>query len=283
MFGTGVGPAAGRRAVASRRSPASRRGPTRRRRSRPTRRLPSGSRACGQACTQARRSRCFPARVATCTTRSPSATSSIARRRSIPTASPSSTSRISLRRRWANSPTDRSPRTPARRPPGSTNSGVPVGGRVAVVSQNSARLYTSFFGVSGWGRVLVPINFRLSRAEIQYIVGHSGAEVVYADPALKDTLDTLDVEHKFVLGEDDALYLRGTEPKPSGPTRTRARPRRSTTRPAPPPVPRACSSPTATTGSTRRSSACTRRSAIATCTCTRCRCSTPTAGACRSA
>ncbi len=91
--------------------------------------------------------------------------------------------------------------------------GVPVGGRVAIVSQNSARLYTSFFGVSGWGRVLVPINFRLSRAEIQYIVGHSGAEVVYADPALKDTLDTLDVEHKFVLGEDDALYLRGTEPK----------------------------------------------------------------------
>src|SRR6478752_1543906 len=91
--------------------------------------------------------------------------------------------------------------------------GVPVGGRVAIVSQNSARLYTSFFGVSGWGRVLVPINFRLSRSEIQYIVGHSGAEVVYADPALKDTLDTLDVEHKFTLGEDDALYLHGTDPQ----------------------------------------------------------------------
>src|SRR5437763_6367145 len=41
--------------------------------------------------------------------------------------------------------------------------GVAVGGRVAVVSQNSARLLTSFFGVAGWGRVLVPINFRLSR------------------------------------------------------------------------------------------------------------------------
>src|SRR5699024_4158162 len=40
--------------------------------------------------------------------------------------------------------------------------GVPVGGRVAVISQNSARLLTSFFGVSGWGRVLVPINFRLA-------------------------------------------------------------------------------------------------------------------------
>ena len=52
--------------------------------------------------------------------------------------------------------------------------GVPIGGRVAVISQNSARLLVSFFGVSGWGRALVPINFRLSSAEIEYIVAHSG-------------------------------------------------------------------------------------------------------------
>jgi acyl-CoA synthetase (AMP-forming)/AMP-acid ligase II len=92
--------------------------------------------------------------------------------------------------------------------------GVPAGGRVAVISQNSARLCTSFFGVSGWGRVLVPVNFRLSLPEIEYIVGHSGADVVYADPALKDTLAKLDVRHKFLLGDDDDLYLRGTEPRP---------------------------------------------------------------------
>jgi fatty-acyl-CoA synthase len=91
--------------------------------------------------------------------------------------------------------------------------GVPVGGRVAVISQNSARLLTSFFGVSGWGRILVPVNFRLSLAEIEYIVGHSGASVVYADPELKDKLDALDVPHKFVLGEDDHLFLRDTEPR----------------------------------------------------------------------
>ena len=91
--------------------------------------------------------------------------------------------------------------------------GVPTGGRVAVVSQNSARLFTSFFGVSGWGRILVPVNFRLSRPEIEYIVGHSGADVVYADPALKDTLAALDVPHKFLLGEDDDLYLPDTEPR----------------------------------------------------------------------
>jgi acyl-CoA synthetase (AMP-forming)/AMP-acid ligase II len=91
--------------------------------------------------------------------------------------------------------------------------GVPAGGRVAIISQNSARLLTSFFGVSAWGRVLVPINFRLAQAEIEYIVRHSGAAAVYADPALRDVLPGLDVPHKFVLGDDDALYARGAEPR----------------------------------------------------------------------
>jgi fatty-acyl-CoA synthase len=91
--------------------------------------------------------------------------------------------------------------------------GIAPGARVAVISHNSARLLTSFFGVSGWGRVLVPINFRLAQPEIDYIVGHSGAEVVFADPSLKDVLDKIDAPHRFVLGEDDALYLRDTEPR----------------------------------------------------------------------
>jgi fatty-acyl-CoA synthase len=92
--------------------------------------------------------------------------------------------------------------------------GVPVGGRVAVVSQNSARLLTSFFGVSGWGRVLVPVNFRLSAPEVDYIVGHCGADVVYVDPSLRDQLAGLDVRHRFVLGKDDDLYLPGADPEP---------------------------------------------------------------------
>ncbi|MEU9954668.1 AMP-binding protein [Streptomyces sp. NPDC050982] len=90
---------------------------------------------------------------------------------------------------------------------------VPVGGRVAVISQNSARLLTSFFGVSGWGRVLVPVNFRLTQPEIDYIVRHSGASVVYADASCADVLATLDVKHRFVLGDDEDLFLRDAEPR----------------------------------------------------------------------
>ena len=90
---------------------------------------------------------------------------------------------------------------------------IPRGGRVAMISQNSARLMTAFFGVSGYGRVLVPINFRLTESEIAYIVEHSGAEVVYADPSVSHVLDALDVKHKFILGEDGDLYDFATEPQ----------------------------------------------------------------------
>ncbi|MFC6704379.1 AMP-binding protein [Flexivirga alba] len=93
--------------------------------------------------------------------------------------------------------------------------GVPVGGRVAVVSHNSARLLTSFYGVSGYGRILVPVNFRLSVPEVQYIVQHSGAEVLMVDPELQQLLDDVECERKFVLGEsDDEVWGSTEEPRP---------------------------------------------------------------------
>ncbi|TCI99491.1 AMP-binding protein [Aeromicrobium sp. IC_218] len=94
--------------------------------------------------------------------------------------------------------------------------GVPVGGRVAIVSHNSARLLTSFFGVSGWGRVLVPVNFRLAAPEVKYIVEHSGAEVLLVDPAVRHLLDEgVTAKHVFVLGEDDdRIWGASTEPRP---------------------------------------------------------------------
>ena len=93
--------------------------------------------------------------------------------------------------------------------------GVPVGGRVAIVSQNSARMLTSFFGVCGWGRVLVPVNFRLAVAEIRYIIEHSGAEVMMVDPELRHLVDQVDCKRTFVLGEDDdAIWGSTAEPAP---------------------------------------------------------------------
>jgi fatty-acyl-CoA synthase len=87
--------------------------------------------------------------------------------------------------------------------------GVPAGGRVAMVSHNAARLLVSFFGVSGWGRVLVPVNFRLAPAEVEYIVEHSGAEVLIVDPELEPLLDRVTAKHVFVLGRDDEAIWGG--------------------------------------------------------------------------
>ncbi len=92
--------------------------------------------------------------------------------------------------------------------------GIGVGDRVAIVSQNAARLLVSFFGVCGSGRILVPVNFRLNRTEVDYIVDHSGASVVWIDPELEDTLGDLDVEHVLVFGrDDDAIFREGVTPR----------------------------------------------------------------------
>ena len=94
--------------------------------------------------------------------------------------------------------------------------GIPQGARVAMVSHNSARLYTSFFGVSGYGRILVPVNFRLVAEEVKYIVEHSGADVLLVDPELDDALAGVTAKHRFVIGaeSDEVLYKFGTEPRP---------------------------------------------------------------------
>ncbi len=87
--------------------------------------------------------------------------------------------------------------------------GIGVGERVAMVSHNSARLLTALFGVSGSGRILVPINFRLVAEEVSYIIQHSGARVLLVDPELEDALavsrvrDEVDHRHRHRRAVDE--------------------------------------------------------------------------------
>ena len=93
--------------------------------------------------------------------------------------------------------------------------GVDFGERVAMVSHNSARLLTAFWGVSGYGRVLVPVNFRLSRDEVAYIVEHSGAKALFVDPELEDALKGVEGSaHTFVMGTDEDLMVDGDDADP---------------------------------------------------------------------
>jgi len=79
------------------------------------------------------------------------------------------------------------------------------------VSHNAARLLVSFFGVSAWGRVLVPVNFRLNVDEIGYIIEHSGASVLLVDPELDEALADIDCKHRYVLGDETDAALWPTD------------------------------------------------------------------------
>lgn len=89
--------------------------------------------------------------------------------------------------------------------------GVEQGARVAIVSPNAARFAISFFGVSGFGRVLVPINFRLTSEEVAYIIEHSGASVLLVDPELDEALSGVQAKERIVLdGVADAELFADT-------------------------------------------------------------------------
>lgn len=93
--------------------------------------------------------------------------------------------------------------------------GIAMGSRVAMVSHNSARLLTSFFGVGGNGRIFVPINFRLSADEVRYIVDHCGAEALLIDPELADGLGDVPCKHRWIMGteSDEVWYGHDGEPE----------------------------------------------------------------------
>jgi acyl-CoA synthetase (AMP-forming)/AMP-acid ligase II len=91
--------------------------------------------------------------------------------------------------------------------------GIEEGERVAIVSPNSARFLISFFGVSAYGRVLVPVNFRLLADEVQYIVDHSGASLLLVDPDLDDALASVTAKERVVLdGRSDAALFAEAPP-----------------------------------------------------------------------
>ena len=93
--------------------------------------------------------------------------------------------------------------------------GLDLGARVAMVSHNAARMLVFLFGTSAFGRVGVPINFRLNAEEVQFIVDHSGSEMLLMDPELEADLGNVRVKHRLITGEEsDALFVEGVEPRP---------------------------------------------------------------------
>ena len=86
--------------------------------------------------------------------------------------------------------------------------GLSTGARVAIVSPNCACFMVALFGATASGRVFVPVNFRLKPAEVRFILGHCGAELVLVDPELDGELGELPVARRIVMDgvADAALF-----------------------------------------------------------------------------
>ena len=97
--------------------------------------------------------------------------------------------------------------------------GVGAGERVAIVSPNAGRFLCSYWGVSAYGRVLVPVNYRLHADEVRYIIEHSGATAVLIDPELDGPLASVQAKHRIVLDgvQDAELWAPADAPPGGGP------------------------------------------------------------------
>ncbi len=130
--------------------------------------------------------------------------------------------------------------------------GVQPGDRVAVLAPNSAMALEAHFAPMRIGAVLVMLNTRLGRVELEWILNHCGAKVLLVDAQLKELVANAPVPHVI---DDYEAFLSGAGASAChsprrfrSPTRTPASP--STTPPAPPASPKASCTPIAAPGPT---------------------------------
>ncbi|MGI8447478.1 MAG: long-chain-fatty-acid--CoA ligase [Streptosporangiaceae bacterium] len=69
--------------------------------------------------------------------------------------------------------------------------GVAPGDRVATIAPNTHAQLEAFYAVPQIGAVLVPINYRLTPEDFDYIINHSGASVVCVDADYRDAVDSI--------------------------------------------------------------------------------------------
>src|SRR5215216_1228508 len=86
--------------------------------------------------------------------------------------------------------------------------GVKQGDRVAYIAPNTHAQLESFYAVPQIGAVLVPINYRLTADDFNYIINHSGARVVCAH---SDYLDAVDGIRDQLPNVEQFVALEGSK------------------------------------------------------------------------
>lgn len=84
--------------------------------------------------------------------------------------------------------------------------GVGPGDRVALIAPNTHAMLESFYAVPQLGAVVVPLNYRLTAADFEYLIGHSGARMVCVH---SDYLDAIDGIRDRLPGVEHFVALEG--------------------------------------------------------------------------
>jgi acyl-CoA synthetase (AMP-forming)/AMP-acid ligase II len=69
--------------------------------------------------------------------------------------------------------------------------GLAPGDRIALLMQNSSRYLELYQSAALMGAAVVPLNFRFTASEVEYVVNHSGARALIFDAFLADTVRSL--------------------------------------------------------------------------------------------
>ena len=102
--------------------------------------------------------------------------------------------------------------------------GLKKGDRIAWLGKNSELYFALFYGAARLGVVIVPVGWRLSNAEITYIVADTEARLLFAGPGFAETARALqgDLPHieRIFSDEEARAWIEGAEPcdfTPAGP------------------------------------------------------------------
>ncbi len=76
--------------------------------------------------------------------------------------------------------------------------GVEKGDRVAILSESRPEWAVAFFGIVSCGGIVVPMDVKLSDAEIEFILNDSGAKCIFVSKKLAETILKLKPKLKFL-------------------------------------------------------------------------------------
>jgi fatty-acyl-CoA synthase len=91
--------------------------------------------------------------------------------------------------------------------------GIEKGDRVCILSPNSHFFLESFYGTSQIGAILVPLNYRLTATDHEYILNHAGVKAVLVDEEYTAVVDEIrqnlsTVEH-WIVARDGGATRKG--------------------------------------------------------------------------